>query len=62
MTPKPAGKVQLTETLVAALNVMVIWIGDEPHYCTHGDIPQQMPSKVARMVKKARALVGESSK
>ena len=67
MTPhpaqdKPAGKVKLSRAMAIALNAMIIWVGDEPHYRTHKDIPQQMPSKVARTVKKARALVKESSK
>ena len=62
MTPKPAGKVKVSTAIANALNAMIIWIGDEPHYRTHGDIPQQMPVTIARTVKKARALVEEFSK
>ena len=59
---KPTGKVKLTKALVAALNAMVIWTGGEPHYRSYGNIPQQMPSTIARTVKKANVLLKESSK
>ncbi|KKK90197.1 hypothetical protein LCGC14_2725520 [marine sediment metagenome] len=59
---KPAGKVKLTKAMGAALNAMIIWAGGEPHYRTHGNIPQQMPSTIARTVKNVRVLLKESSK
>ena len=58
---KPAVNVKVTTAIANALNAMIIWVGDEPHYRFYGNIPQQMPSTIARTVKKANVLLKESS-